>query len=139
MRDAARAVSGWAGAVPLLCAAHCAASPLLVLAAPALALSEAGEAWVKAVSALVAAAVVGVGVRAHRRASVLVPVAAGIALWAAVVALDAHGAAGRLAAAAGGVLLAGGMFWNAHLRHRATCRACANGAQVTVTEIAGEV
>lgn len=124
MRDAARAVSGWAGAVPLLCAAHCAASPLLVLAAPALALSEAGEAWVKAASLLMAALVTAAAVRAHRRPAAALPVAAGALVWAVVLAADAHGTGGRLATAAGGVLLAGGMFWNAHLRHRATCRTC---------------
>lgn len=124
MRSVARTTAGWVGLVPLLCAAHCVAAPLLVAAAPALALSEGGEALVKAASALLAAGVAWSAFRAHRRAAALLPVAAGIAVWALVAALDAHGAGGRLGAALGGVLLAGGMVWNAHLRHRAACPAC---------------
>lgn len=124
MRGALRLGTVWAGALPLVCAAHCMATPLLVLAAPALALSDGGEALVKAASALLAAAVAWGGFRLHRRGEALLLVALGVAVWAAVVALDAHGPVGRLGSGAGGVLLAGGMFWNAQLRHRAACRDC---------------
>jgi hypothetical protein len=127
MSGSARAgvvVSGWAAALPLLCAAHCVASPLLVLAAPALALSEGSEAAVKLASAALAAGLVWSGVRAHGRLAVALPVLAGAAVWAAAAALGADGAAERLWTAAGAVLLAAGMSWNAQLRHRATCRAC---------------
>jgi drug/metabolite transporter superfamily protein YnfA len=124
----ATAASGWAAALPLLCAAHCVLAPLLVLAAPALALSEGSEALAKGASAVLAAGVVAAGVRLHRRAVVAVPVAAGIGVWAFAVTLHDVAALERLWTAAGGVLLAGGMVWNAQLRHAATCRSCGCGA-----------
>jgi MerC mercury resistance protein len=114
----------WAAAVPMLCAVHCVATPVLVMAAPALALGHGAEAVVQAVSAALAALMAWSGIRAHGRRAVLAPMAAGLLLWAAPALAGWTGAAETLAHAAGGVLLAGGMVWSARLRHRAACRHC---------------
>jgi hypothetical protein len=114
----------WAAAVPLLCAVHCLASPVLVMAAPALALGHRGEAVVQATSAVLAAMMAWSGIRAHGRRAVLAPMLAGLVLWSAPALAGWTGAAETLAHAAGGVLLAGGMIWSARLRHTAACHHC---------------
>lgn len=116
--------STWAAAFPLLCAAHCAASPLLVLVAPALALPESVEAVVKLASAALAAWLLWRGMRVHGRVAPALPAALGLAVWAAAGASGVHGAAERGWTVAGGLLLAAGMFWSGRLRHRAVCRSC---------------
>ena len=118
------AAIGWAAAVPLLCAVHCVASPVLVMAAPALAPGRGGEAVVQAASAVLAALMAWSGIRAHGRRAVLAPMVAGLALWGAPAMTGWTGAAETLAHAAGGVLLAGGMIWSARLRHDAACHHC---------------
>ena len=116
--------SSWAAALPLLCAAHCAVSPLLVLVAPALALPESAEAGVKLASAALAAALLWRGMRAHGRVAPALPAALGLAVWAVVGAAGVHGAAERAWTVAGALLLAAGMAWSGRLRHRAVCRSC---------------
>jgi hypothetical protein len=114
----------WAAALPLLCAAHCVASPLLVLAVPALGWGHQAEPLVQAASALLAAVAAWSGLRAHTRPVVLVPMAAGVALWMASAVLDLHGMPEAAAGVAGGLLLAGGMLWSGRLRHDAACHHC---------------
>lgn len=120
----AGAAVDWAAALPMLCAVHCVATPLLVMAAPALALGHGTETVVQAVSAVLAAVMAWSGIRAHGRLAVLAPMLAGLLLWAAPALAGWTGAAETLAHAAGGVLLAGGMMWSARLRHRAACHYC---------------
>jgi MerC mercury resistance protein len=122
--DAGSAAIGWAAAVPLLCAVHCLASPVLVMAAPAMALGRGGEAVVQAASAVLAVLMGWSGIRAHGRRAVLAPMGVGVALWVAPALAGWTGAAETVAHAAGGVLLAGGMIWSARLRHRAACNHC---------------
>lgn len=118
------AAIGWAAAVPLLCAVHCIASPLLLVAAPALAPGHAAEAMVQAVSAVLAAVMAWSGIRVHGRRAVLGPMAAGLVLWCAPALAGWTGAAETAAHAMGGVLLAAGMIWSARLRHEAACHHC---------------
>ncbi|HEX6912451.1 MAG TPA: MerC family mercury resistance protein [Longimicrobium sp.] len=114
----------WAAALPLLCAAHCVASPLLVLAVPALGWGHQAEPLVQAASVLLAAVAAWSGIRAHGRRAVLLPLAAGVALWIASAVLDLHGVEEAVAGVAGGLLLAGGMLWSGRLRHDAACHHC---------------
>lgn len=114
----------WAAALPLLCAAHCVASPLLVLAVPALGLGHEAEPLVQAASALLASVAAWNGIRAHGRLAVLLPMLAGGALWMISALLGLHGAAEAAAGVAGGLLLAGGMLWSGRLRHAAACHDC---------------
>ncbi|HEX5872009.1 MAG TPA: MerC family mercury resistance protein [Longimicrobium sp.] len=122
--DAGSAAVGWAAAVPLLCAVHGLASPVLVMAAPALALGHGVEALVQAVSAALAGLMAWSGIRAHGRRAVLVPIVAGVVLWAAPGLVGWTGMMETAAHAAGGILLAGGMIWSARLRHDAACHHC---------------
>ena len=115
---------GWAAAVPLLCAVHCVASPLLVMAVPALGIGHEAEPLVQAAAALMAGVMAWNGIRAHGRPAVLLPMLAGLVLWAASAALGLAGVGEAVAGVTGGLLLAGGMMWNARLRHDAACHHC---------------
>jgi hypothetical protein len=119
-----RAAGGWAAAVPLLCAAHCMAAPLLVAAAPALAVSEAMEPVVQLATLVFAAVMAALGVRVHRRPAVFAPVAAVTVIWLAAGAAGLEGLAETAVAVVGSLAVAAGLWWNARLRHDATCRAC---------------
>lgn len=114
----------WATALPLLCAAHCVASPLLVLAIPALGWGHEAEPFVQALSVLLAAFTAWSGIRTHGRFAVLVPMLAGVALWMTSATLGLTGAAEAVAGVSGGLLLAGGMLWSGRLRHEAACHHC---------------
>lgn len=114
----------WAAAVPLLCAVHCLAAPMLAVVAPALALPRSADHAVQVVSALVAAVIAWSGLRVHGRRAVLAPMAAGVALWIGGEAMGVEGTAEIAAHVAGGLLLAAGMAWNGHLRHQASCHHC---------------
>jgi hypothetical protein len=114
----------WATALPLLCAAHCVASPLVVIAVPALGWGHAAEPLVQAASALLAAGAAWSGIRTHGRLAVLLPMLAGMVLWAASAVLDLHGAEEAAAGVTGGLLIAGGMLWSGRLRHDAACHHC---------------
>jgi MerC mercury resistance protein len=115
-------LEAWATAAPLVCAVHCVAAPLLVAVAPRLTLTEAHERGLVAGSLVVAAATLSLGVRVHRRRAVWLPVTAGTVLWLLSRFLPPS-AEGPVTVAAS-LLMAGGTFWSARLRHLATCRRC---------------
>ncbi len=119
------AASSWAAALPLLCAVHCLAAPVLAAVAPALALPSLAEHAVQLGSVVLAGVMARSGIRAHGDRRVLVPMVLGAVLWIASDPLAWTGAALTAGHVAGGLLLAAGMAWNGHLRHKATCGACA--------------
>lgn len=123
----ARTTAGasWAAALPLLCAVHCMAAPVLALIAPALSLPEFAEHAVQAGSVILAAVMAYSGIRAHGDRRVLLPMALGAAMWIAADPLAWSGASLVAGHVAGGLLLAAGMAWNGHLRHQTACGACA--------------
>lgn len=121
-------LASWAPAAPLLCAAHCAATPLLVLFLPSLHVGEAAELWLFAAVVPIAAATLWRELPTHRSRVVLAPVAAGLALWAASLAGALEPLPHEVTNTAGGLLVAAGMVWSARLRHRAACRSCRCGA-----------
>ncbi len=113
----------WAAAAPMLCVAHCLAAPVLLVVAPALAENHTLEAALMGISAAIALLVVWTGSRRHGESQVWLPVVGGLVFW--ICALAVSGAVGeRVLTVIGGALLAGGLFWNARLRHRTTCDAC---------------
>ncbi|HEU0016115.1 MAG TPA: MerC domain-containing protein [Longimicrobium sp.] len=114
----------WAASVPLLCAVHCVATPLLVLFSPALALSTGAELAVQATAVLLAAVIAPLGLRAHGRWEVLLPMLLGAGLWAIARGTEPAAAWEITLDVGGALLLAGGMVWNARLRHRAACHSC---------------
>lgn len=115
----------WAIAAPLLCAVHCAATPLLVLFLPALALTHGQEAVLLGFSALVALLALIPGVRLHSRREVFIPLAIGVFVWGAALAHWLHPIPEPVSSSAGALAIAGAIFWNGRLRHQVSCDACA--------------
>jgi hypothetical protein len=122
--DRLRNPDTWAVAAPMLCAVHCAATPLLVVFLPALALTPAAESWLLALSAVVATLAIVPGIRVHGRLEVVVPVALGLFVWGAALAHWLHPLPEPLVSSVGAMGVAGGIFWSARLRHRVSCVAC---------------
>lgn len=130
VRATARQPAFWVGAAPLLCAVHCMAMPAVVLAAPALAPARTLEPWLLGVSAVLAVIFTHGGVRVHGRRGVWLPLAAGLAFWAIGFVGWLEPLPELVPVLLGSLLLAGGLFRNAWLRHRALCRRCGCPAHV---------
>jgi hypothetical protein len=126
----------WAAA-PLLCVVHCLATPLLLVVAPVLAPSSRMEQGIMLVSLVLAGVLLARGVRVHRRLAVLAPAGVGALVWVGGELTGSHSLAVLLLHAAGGLLLAAGLAWNAWLRHEALCRECGCPAHEEATEPAG--
>jgi hypothetical protein len=111
---------------PLVCAAHCAATPVLLVVAPWLTLPAALEAWLMAVAVAVAGAVLVAGMRHHGRRRVWLPAVAGAALWLAALTGAAPGAWEVAAGMGGGGAVAAGLLWSGRLaaRRRCGCGTC---------------
>jgi hypothetical protein len=116
--------SSWAAAAPLLCAAHCIALPVLVLVSPVFHLNPAVEYAVMATAGVLAALFLVWGVAAHGNRLVWVPAMVGLAVWIGGEMTLGHSHAGLGLHAIGSTLLAGGLIWNAWLRHEAACGDC---------------
>ena len=113
-------------AAPLICVAHCLAAPFFVVVAPALAENKTVEIGLMMVSAAIAIAVLVLGVRMHGESLVWVPMMVGLALW--VVGIFSPGEMQeQVLMVSGGFVLAAGLFWDARLRHRASCSSCSAG------------
>jgi hypothetical protein len=108
-------------AAPLLCAAHCMAAPLLVALTPALGHGPA-EIAIQLATLAFAVVLLRAGLRTHGRGMVIAPVVLGALAWVAGHA--APESAETALSVAGGLLIAGGMLWNARLRHEAVCHSC---------------
>lgn len=104
-----------------LCLLHCLALPLLLASFPMLGLGhvEGFHAAMVGIALLAAVAALAPGYAAHRRASVALPGAAGLACLAAAVfvAGPRYGEAAETWLTAGGA----GLLCLAHLRNRACC------------------
>jgi hypothetical protein len=110
--------------VPLLCVVHCLATPLLVLVAPMVAESKPLE-WAGLVLAAgVCAYTVTAGVRSHGQRIVWVPVAFGLLIWTIGLLGGAPAGAEWLTTLVGAGAVAGGLVWEARIRHRDECGAC---------------
>lgn len=118
---------GWTTVVPLACAAHCLAVPVLVLAAPALVPGPQLEWALLGATVLAAGLSLGSGLRIHGVRLPLVPVGAGILLWAASLLHLFHPVPEPLTTVAAALTVAGGLLWNSrlHCSHRGSaCPAC---------------
>jgi hypothetical protein len=120
----ARRPLAWASAAPLLCAVHCAATPILVLAAPTLAPTPAVERMMLGGTALLAAVAWWYGYRRHRRILPALPILLGLMVWAGALLFLGTGSSEVIGSGAGSVMVAAGLLWNAWLRHRVVCRNC---------------
>ena len=117
--------SGWSGVLPAMCAVHCLAMPILAATLPFLAATHAWEAWLVALSALLAAITLAASWRLHGRRVVWAVAALGFAVWIAALAGWLGQLPESLMSPLGGLLVAISLFWNGHLRHQAVCGSCA--------------
>jgi hypothetical protein len=112
-------VAAW---TPLVCALHCAAVPALALVLPALVVPDAIELVLMLAATLIAGVLLRTGIRTHGRLRVLAPAFAGLLLWGMALA-ELSAAPEWVVGGAGGVLIFGGLRWNARL-HAASARRC---------------
>ncbi len=117
-----------AACAAVLCGLHCALTPVLVVAAPALALSEGVERAAWAGTVLLGAAMLLLG-PARRNAPVILTFAGGAVLWAASLAGWLEPLPETLTSSAGSLTIAGAMVLSARLCHAASCEVCAEEEQ----------
>ena len=106
-----------AAAAPLLCAVHCVATPLLVAVLPAFAMGHRAEVVLFVASVVLVGWATLSGSRVHRHAEPALVVGLGLSVWGGLLfgALPAIG--GELGIALAALVTAGGLVWNARLRH----------------------
>ena len=111
-----------------LCGLHCALTPVLVVAAPALALSEGVERAAWAGTVLLGAGILLMG-PARKSTLVTLTFAAGAALWAASLAGWLEPLPETVTSSAGSLTIAAAMVLSARLCHAASCEVCAEEEQ----------
>ena len=117
--------SGWFGALPAICAVHCLAMPILASTLPFFAATHAWEAWLVALSGLLATLTLATSWQLPGRCVVWTLASLGFAVWIAALAGWLGTLPESLMSPLGGLLVASSLFWDGHLRHRAVCGSCA--------------
>ena len=107
------------------CGVHCALTPLLVVVAPALALSEGVERAVWVGTVLLGAVILVLG-PARNNAGVTLTFAGGAALWAASLAGWLEPLPETVTSAAGSLTLAGALVQSARICQTGACPVCAD-------------
>ena len=107
------------------CSLHCALTPVLVVMAPALALSEGVERAVWAGTVLLGALMLLLG-PARRNAAVVLAFAGGAGLWAASLAGWLGPLPETATSAAGSLILAGALFQSARVCQTGGCSVCSD-------------
>ena len=105
------------------CGVHCALTPVLVVMAPALALSEGVERVVWAGTVILGVVVLGLG-PARRNAAVVLAFVAGATLWAASLAGWIEPLPETATSAAGSLVLAGALVLGARVCQAGECEVC---------------
>lgn len=105
------------------CGVHCALTPFLVAAAPALALSEGVERVVWAGTFVLGAVMLALG-PARRNAAVILTFAGGTAIWAASLAGWLGPLPETATSTAGSLVLAGALFQGARICQAGPCEVC---------------
>ncbi|MXZ72978.1 MAG: MerC domain-containing protein [Acidobacteria bacterium] len=108
-----------------LCGLHCALTPVLVVVAPALALTENVERAMWAGTVLLGFVLLALS-PACKNAAVVLTFAGGAALWAASLAGWLEPLPETLTSVAGSLLLAGAMVQSARICQTGACSACAD-------------
>ncbi len=114
-----------AAAAAVLCAAHCALTPLLVLVMPALGLSEGVEQTMLLGTASLGALILLVG-PAREHLGVLLVFALGTGVWAASLAGWFEPVPEPATSVAGSLLLAGALLQSARICRSGSCSVCDN-------------
>ena len=105
------------------CGLHCALTPLLVLVAPALALSEGVERAVWAGTVVLGAVLLALG-PARKNAAVILTFGGGTVLWAASLAGWLEPLPETVTSAAGSLTLAGALVQSARICQAGACSVC---------------
>ena len=105
------------------CGVHCALTPVLVVVAPALALSEGVERGVWIGTVLVGAAMVALG-PARKNVAVILIFVAGAVLWTASLAGWLEPVPETVTSAAGSLTLAGALVQSARVCRTRACAVC---------------
>ena len=105
------------------CGLHCALTPVFVVVAPALALSEGVERAVWVGTVLLGAAMILMG-PARKKAAVVLTFAGGSVLWAASLAGALEPLPETLTSAVGSLILAGALVLSARACRSDTCAEC---------------
>ena len=112
-----------AASAAIWCGLHCALTPFLAVAAPALTLSEGLERILWVGTVLLGAAVLLMG-PARRNVAVVVTFVCGAVLWAASLAGWLSPLPESVTSAAGSLTLAGALLLSARACHAGACPAC---------------
>ncbi len=117
-----------AACAAIWCGLHCALTPFLAIAAPALALSEGVEraVWVGTVSLGAVMLVMG---PARRNAALILTFLGGAVLWAASLAGWLNPLPENVTSAAGSLTLAGALVQSARVCKAGSCSVCADEEQ----------
>ena len=107
------------------CSLHCALTPFLVAAAPALALSEGVERTMWVGNVLLGAVMLVLG-PARRNATVILPFVAGSAVWGGSLAGWFEPLPETVTSVAGSLVLAGALVQSARVCQASACAACAD-------------
>ncbi len=107
------------------CGLHCALTPFLAVAAPALALSEGVERAVWLGTVLLGAVILVMG-PARRNAALILTFAGGAAIWAASLAGWLEPLPENVTSAGGSLILAGALVRSARVCQAGSCSACAD-------------
>jgi hypothetical protein len=99
--------------------------PIAASTIPFFAATHAWEAWLLGLSAVLATATLASSWRTHGRWAVWVIASLGFAVWIAALAGWSGTLPESVVSPVGGLLVAGSLFWNGHLRHKAVCGSCA--------------
>ena len=105
------------------CGVHCALTPLLVVVAPALALSEGVERALWSGTVLLGVAMLALG-PARRNAAVILTFVAGAVLWRASLAGWLEPLSETVTSAAGSLTLAGALVQGARICRAGACAVC---------------
>jgi uncharacterized membrane protein HdeD (DUF308 family) len=118
---------GWTTIAPLACAVHCVATPVLLVIAPAIAVSPLVEWSFLGVTVLVAGIALAAGLRTHRDPWPLLPILLGIGLWFGSLMHAFRPISEELTTTMAALTVAAGLVWNSRLHcaaRKASCAAC---------------
>jgi hypothetical protein len=128
---------GWASMAPMICAVHCAVTPLLVVFAPAVAPGETLEFALYGMTLVVASWALAKGLRQHGNFRPVVPITLGLLFWGASILHLFHPVPEELTTILAAIVVAWGLIWNSRL-HCAVDAESACACTSCETELEGD-
>jgi hypothetical protein len=130
---------GWASLAPLLCAVHCAVTPILVVLAPTLAPGETIEWVLLGLTVILGAWAIASGLKRHGRFGPAFPITLGILAWGASLMHIFHPIPEEATTIVASLTVAMGLVWNARIHCAAeaveghSCAICESEAPESTT------